>query len=259
MTISKPSPDSHNPLKEELLEALVGFLEGIGGVDLIISDEMVMSDLEYAAERWAGFEGDFVKLVPSRSKRMVLLQQAKRVVLWRYFQQFVELIAERRMEIEDLDEDERSNLSEVETLEWELANWLPEFVGRPSGFRRDHAWLISPDNRFFGQPLSPHYVKYWTKQLLSAAGLSNEAIVYFVSLDDPSKVKIGWTGNLPRKLSFFRNGTPSEPTVHLTLAGGYELEQELHRRFKADWIVREWFHLSPAILTFIEERKQRTE
>lgn len=257
-TIAEPSQYSLNPRNEELFETIVGFVERIGGVErLVISDEMIMIDIEYAAERWGGFESDFVTQVPTRSERMVLLKRAKRAAFRRYWQEYIDLIDQRRHEIEELDDEERSALSGFETIEWELANYLPDFLGRPLEFPRDHAWLMRDDRRFFGKPLSPHDRKYWTKQLLAAAGLINQPVVYFVSLDDPSKVKIGWTGNLPRKLTFFRNSTPSEPTVHVTLRGGYDLEQQLHRRFKANRIVREWFRLSPEIIEFIAAAAQR--
>lgn len=258
-TLAKPSQDSLNPRNEELFEMLVGFVERIGGVEnLVISDEIIMIDIEYAADHFGGFESDFVRHVTTRSERMVLLKRAKRAALRRYFQQYVDLIDERRNEIEEMDDD-RAALSGFEMIEWELANYLPDFVGRPADFPRDHAWLMRDDRRFFGKPLSPHDRRYWTKQLLAAAGLIDQPVVYFVSLDDPAKVKIGWTGNLPRKLTYFRNSTPSEPTVHVTLRGGYDLEQELHRRFKADRIVREWFHLSPEIVAFMAAAAQRRD
>lgn len=255
-TLAQPSPESRNSRKEELFDCFVVFLEGIGGVEnLVISDEMIMIDIEYAAERWSGFEADLVRQVSSRPKRMLLLKRAKRAVLRRYFQDYVDAVADRKKEIDQMDDEQRAELFDVQTIEWDIANYLPEFIGRPAAFRRDHAWLLSPGRLFFGQPLSAHDVRHWTKQLLAAAGLTNKSVVYFVSLDDLSKVKIGWTGNMRRKLTFFRNSTPSEPTVHLTLLGGYDLEQQLHRRFKIDRIVREWFRLSPAIKEFIASQK----
>jgi hypothetical protein len=257
-TLAKPSQNSLNPRNEELFEMLVDFVERIGGVEnLVIADEMLLIDIEYAAEHFGGFEGDFVSQIPAASQRMVLLKRAKRDALRRYFQEYVDQVEQRRNEIEELDDEEKSGLSGFETIEWELANYLPDFVGRPPDFPQNHAWLMRDDQRFFGKPLSPHDRRYWTKQLLAAAGLGDQPVVYFVSLDDPSKVKIGWTGNLPRKLTFFRNSTPSEPTVHVTLRGGYSLEQQLHRRFKADRIVREWFRLSPDIDAFIRERVRK--
>lgn len=255
-TLSKPSQDSLYSREEELFEMFVDFLEGIGGVEnLVISDEMIMMDLEYAAERWPGFEADLVARLPSRTQRMILLKRAKRAMLRRYFQEYIDEIADLRKDIDELDDEARALLFDVETIEWSLANYLPEFIGRPPGFRRDHAWLLREDRVFFGKPLSPHDIRHWTKQLLAAAGLSDQAVVYFVSLGDPSKVKIGRTDNLPRRLSSFRNGSPSEPVVHLTLRGGHDLEQSLHRRFKADRIVREWFRMSAAIAEFIRNSK----
>lgn len=255
-TLAKPSQDSLNSRKEELFDGFVAFLDGIGGVEnLVISDEMIMTDIEYAAERWAGFEADFVKQLPSRPQRINLLKRAKRAALRCYFQEYVDAVADRKKEIDRMDDDERAELFDVETIEWDLANYLPEFIGRPASFRRDHAWLLSPGRLFFGRPLTAHDIRHWTKQLLAAAGLTNKSVVYFVSLDDPSKVKIGWTGNMRRKLTFFRNSTPTEPTVHLTLLGGYDLEQQLHRRFKADRIVREWFRVSEQIAAFIASHK----
>lgn len=257
-TLAEPSPDSRNSRKEELFDSFVVFLEGIGGVEnLVISDEMIMIDIEYAAQRWSGFESDLVKQVSSRPQRMILLKRAKRAALRRYFQEYVDAVADRKKEIDQMDDEDRSALFDVQTIEWDLANYLPEFIGRPASFRRDHAWLLSPGRLFFGQPLSVHDVRHWNKQLLAAAGLTNKSVVYFVSLDDPSKVKIGWTGNLRQKLTTFRNSTPSEPTVHLTLLGGYDLEQQMHRRFKAHRIVREWFRFSDEMKEFVAQNTQK--
>lgn len=254
-TLARLSQNPRNPRNDELLEVLIGFVQRIGGVEnLVISDEMIMLDIEFVAERYGGFEADFVAQVPARSQRMILLKKAKRAALRRYFQEYVDAVDQLRHDIEEMDGEK---LSDVDTIEWELANYLPEFVGRPPGFPKDHAWLMRDDRRFFGAPFSRHDRWYWTKQLLAAAGLTDKPLVYFVSLDDPTTVKIGWTGNLPRKLTFFRNSTPSEPTVHLTLAGGHDLEQQLHHRFKADRIVREWFRLSPEIVAFIAAAAQR--
>lgn len=256
-TLAELSPNHRNPREEEAFEALVVFLEAIGGVEgLVISDEMILNDIEFAAGRWGGFESDFVAQVPSRTRRALLLKRAKRAALRRYFQEFVDEIAERKKELDELDDDERSKLADVETIEWNLANYIPEFIGRPATFRRDHAWLLSPGRLFFGQPLSPHYVRHWTRELLAAAGLTNHSVVYFVSLDIPERVKIGFTSNFVIRLRAFCTASSVEPTVHLTLSGGKALEDELHQRFAPDNIVREWFHLTPAIRAFIEEKKR---
>jgi hypothetical protein len=256
-TLAQPSPDSLDSRKEELFEMFVIFLEGIGGVEnLVISDEMIMNDLEYAAERWGGFEADVVTQLPSRPQRMVLLKRAKRAALRLYFQEYIDGIADRRQEIDQLDGEEKSELFDVETIEWDLANYLPDFIGRPASFRRDHAWLLAPGRRFFGEPLSPHYVRHWSRQLLAAAGLTNPSVVYFVSLADPAEVKIGVTGNFAHRLRSFRTASPVEPQVHLLIVGDRRLEAELHQHFKADHVAREWFRLSPAIAAFIAEKTE---
>lgn len=256
-TIAKLSPDYRNPREDELLESFVLFLEAIGGVEqLVISDAMIMGDIEYAAARCACFEADLVRQVSSRSRRMILLKRAKREVLRRYFQEYIEAIAQRKSEIDALDADEKAELSDVETVEWDLANYLPDFVGRPAAFKRQHAWLLSADNRFFGKPLSPYDIRYWSKQLLAAAGLTAYSVVYFVSLDNAAKVKIGFTTGFAHRLRAFRTASPVEPTVHLTMPGDRKLEDRLHERFRADQIDREWFHFSPAIKAFIAENDQ---
>jgi Meiotically Up-regulated Gene 113 (MUG113) protein len=253
-TIAKPSPTLSNPRNEALFVALVEFLEGIGGVDLGISNEMILSDIKYVADRWGGFESDLVKQVPSSAQRMILLKRAKREVLRRYFQEFVDEITDQRREADEIEDPEERADGHRDIVQ-NLANYLPEFIGRPASVPRDHAWLMS--RSFFGSSLSAYDIRYWTKALLAAAGLTGQPVVYFVSFDDALVVKIGWAGNLKRRIRTFRTSTVLEPTVHLAIAGDRVLERQLHKRFEADRIRGELFRLSPAIAEFIASRKDR--
>lgn len=249
-TLEKPSKDSRKSRNEELVLLLADFLEAVGGVDLTISNEMILLDIDFVAQRsGSSFEADFVRQVPRRPERLLLLKRAKREVLRRFFQTYVDEIADLQRELDDLDDEEREE--QYRALLQNLANYLPGFAGRPADIRKDHAWLMT--RSFFGARLSPHDLRYWTNQLLAAAGLIGQPVVYFISFDDPTVVKIGWAGNLRRRISALRVSAVSEPTVHLVLQGGKVLEGQLHKRFDADGIRGELFRLSPQILEFIKE------
>jgi len=79
-------------------------------------------------------------------------------------------------------------------------------------------------------------------------------VVYIIGPPNQDIVKIGTTTNLKSRLRSLRTAMPSEPVVYLTLPGSSALERELHLRFAADKIGREWFRRSPDIDNFIESK-----
>lgn len=80
-------------------------------------------------------------------------------------------------------------------------------------------------------------------------------VVYFISIGDPSVVKIGFTTNMETRLRSLRTASPAEPHIHVTFEAGPLDESDLHRRFAADRINREWFRFSAEIAAFIENKK----
>lgn len=226
----KPSLNPHNPRNRELFDWLVSNLEASGApVSLPASDDLLALDL--ASE--LGF-------LP-RSSRMVWLKAAMRAVLQTFLADCVD-------QIRDAAQD-----GMTETL---LGGFVQDdFPGRDNtSTPSDHATL---NLNFYGKPLPESIVRKWTMLAFAAAQAPAAVgdVVYFISLDSRSRVKIGFSSNLKHRLRALRTASSVEPTVHLTIPGTRTLENELRERFRADRIVREWFHLSPAILAFIAERK----
>ncbi|MGY8666171.1 GIY-YIG nuclease family protein [Bradyrhizobium sp. UFLA05-109] len=77
------------------------------------------------------------------------------------------------------------------------------------------------------------------------------SLVYFISTDNPEFVKIGFTTCLERRLKLLRTASHVDPTIHLTIPGPKSLEGELHTRFDAARINREWFRMTDDIKSFI--------
>ncbi|WP_076861316.1 GIY-YIG nuclease family protein [Bradyrhizobium mercantei] len=85
---------------------------------------------------------------------------------------------------------------------------------------------------------------------------SSGPLVYLISTDNPEFVKIGFTTCLERRLKLLRTASHVDPTIHLTITGPKSLERELHTRFDAARVNREWFRLTDEIKTFIITEKQ---
>jgi T5orf172 domain len=80
---------------------------------------------------------------------------------------------------------------------------------------------------------------------LAACGRINEIVareptIYFISADD-DLIKIGYTTNLSARLRSLRTAHPKELRILLVVPGSRDDEQELHRRFAAFRVGREWF------------------
>jgi hypothetical protein len=73
-------------------------------------------------------------------------------------------------------------------------------------------------------------------------------VVYFLRDHEEPIVKIGTTTNLNNR---FRK---SAGTILGYVPGSYDLERELHERFKADRLTgTEWFHETPDLMSYIEQ------
>lgn len=78
--------------------------------------------------------------------------------------------------------------------------------------------------------------------------------VYFISAEETARVKIGYSIDPHRRLAQLKTGSPCT----LKMAGiikntSASLENKLHKKFSADRINGEWFHMSSEIKTFISE------
>lgn len=200
-------------------------------IEIPASDEILCRDLDV-----------LVAVDPKR--RMKTLQRAKREALRQYLADCVDQIAEASA----------GDAGEVRTLLGGFIGIEGESTTPPS-----HATLSL---EFYGDRLPAKDVTRWTKLALAAAQPPSAAdrdgavpSVYFVSIGNPETVKIGYSANFRHRLRSLRTASPVEPDVLLTIAGTRQAEADLHRRFHADHIKREWFRLSPAIRAFIRDRK----
>jgi Meiotically up-regulated gene 113 len=111
--------------------------------------------------------------------------------------------------------------------------------------------------------LTPAQRQMWIdKASLAACGQSNEMadrepIVYFIACGD-ELIKIGHTTNLRSRLRSLRTGTPKELRVLLVIPGTRDDEQELHRKFEAHRVRREWFSRCGPIMEFISSHRMMT-
>lgn len=75
-------------------------------------------------------------------------------------------------------------------------------------------------------------------------------IVYFLSAGD--FVKIGKaTGDAHDRVAALKTGCPFPIRILATTPGGYELERELHKRFRHLRSHGEWFHAAPELLRYV--------
>lgn len=79
-------------------------------------------------------------------------------------------------------------------------------------------------------------------------------MVYFVAADGlPQFVKIGWAGDVAKRLSELQTGNPFRLRILGTVYGGRDVEVHYHHEF-ASYRVRpggEWFHLTGALAEFV--------
>jgi hypothetical protein len=83
------------------------------------------------------------------------------------------------------------------------------------------------------------------------AFVNDNACVYFIGADF-GPVKIGFTGNLRRRLESIQNGYPERIRVLAYATGGRMLEASYHRRFASYRMNGEWFRRAPELEREIE-------
>ena len=90
--------------------------------------------------------------------------------------------------------------------------------------------------------------------------LSPEGLVYFVSWEnDLNVVKIGLSRSLRKRLNELCVANAHRLMIRKVLwaSNALELEKMLHEKFAAHRISGEWFHLSPAIVEFLQGEDDR--
>ena len=83
--------------------------------------------------------------------------------------------------------------------------------------------------------------------------LGSRVVIYFIEIVGEDHVKIGYTSqSIGQRLSQLQVASPKPMRVLATCDGNKETEVLLHLKFQEDLIRGEWYHLSDAILDFIE-------
>jgi hypothetical protein len=85
------------------------------------------------------------------------------------------------------------------------------------------------------------------------AKLGREAncVVYFAQNVANGNVKIGYTGDLPRRIAALSSGAGQPVELLRTVAGGRSVEAWLHRRFAPYRITGEWFSFHSDMLDIV--------
>ena len=81
-------------------------------------------------------------------------------------------------------------------------------------------------------------------------------MIYFVVQQD-KYVKIGFADKNPKeRLRALQCGNPHPLKILKIIEGGFDLEKELHKRFRAARIKKEWFNLTDELRSYIKSTKR---
>jgi hypothetical protein len=197
-------------------------------LNALVDELSSVSRLDDLPEWIPCMDSDILRDLPTMSERRAWLRKAKAEITRREIQERVDEIAEAHEMEDDL-----------------MVDVLVEAF---------------PKDLELHKRLTPAQRQMWIdKASLAACGRSNETaarelIVYFVACGD-DLVKIGHTTNLRSRLRSLRTATPKELRVLLVIPGARDLEQELHRKFEAHRVGREWFSRCDAIAEFISSHR----
>lgn len=104
------------------------------------------------------------------------------------------------------------------------------------------SYAIRDDVTWTSFPTEPARECPWLGQSLRSAVRDRE--VYLIQPINGGLVKIGSAESATARLDQVQFMSPVPLHVVATIAGGYAVETELHRRFTADRVRGEWFHPS---------------
>ena len=122
--------------------------------------------------------------------------------------------------------------------------------------------FVYETSRFESREMAREAGRKWRHWYSNVWTGTAESIYYMVSVPDgwpgPQegahrysglRVKIGRAGNVRRRLSDLRTGTPTDLIVHALEPGSSQLEGQRHREFHSDRRQGEWFSCSPSLMT----------
>lgn len=81
-------------------------------------------------------------------------------------------------------------------------------------------------------------------------------MIYFVQAIDGGPIKIGYTGNVRKRLSGLRSSNPTYLILLGVMDGDREMEKHLHGKFKK--IQGEWFEPARKLFDFINQNCDET-
>lgn len=79
--------------------------------------------------------------------------------------------------------------------------------------------------------------------------------VYFLQCESSGLIKIGYSSNVPARLSAIQTGSPTAIRLLATEDGGIEREGQLHSAFAVEWVRGEWFRPSEDLLAYIAQQE----
>lgn len=86
---------------------------------------------------------------------------------------------------------------------------------------------------------------------------NDEGFIYFIASfpgrDGHNLVKIGFTGNVHKRLETFRTALPFDPELAFSMPGTMADEKEIHRRLAESRFNREWFHYDDRVQAMIDD------
>jgi len=99
----------------------------------------------------------------------------------------------------------------------------------------------------------PRHPDFANRSAKNSRAISNQS-VYFVADANRTKVKIGITNDVKRRLRALQKMSPNALSLLAVIPGGRPKEIELHERFADLRSHGEWFNLSDELQTYIYEQ-----
>ena len=87
---------------------------------------------------------------------------------------------------------------------------------------------------------------------MKAEKSKTEKLVYFLWCAEASRFKIGSSGNTKKRKKNLSTGNPFELELVFTLPGGEAKEKELHRKFEACHLHKEWYRWSERLQAYVD-------
>ena len=79
---------------------------------------------------------------------------------------------------------------------------------------------------------------------------------YIYAITNGTQIKIGYSGNVKRRLKQLNTGSADKLYILCTFIGGRELEQEIHIKFGYNRINGEWFKVDQDMLDYLNSMSQ---